>query len=376
MNRKSSIIIIVMFIVFVVTINVLNLVTEDKHFSEAENRILAKKPSLTWKSIKNGRFTQRFEDYVTDQFIFRDFWVGLKSDSERLLLKQDNNDVFFGKDDYLLEDFNKPKEEIIDRNIANINYYASKLKDMKTYVLFPPTSIKVNESRLPPFATPYDELLTINRMNNNLLNVDFVDVYQSLKDKNNEYLYFRTDHHWTMRGAYYAYEVLAKEMGITPIPLNEFHSKIVTEEFYGTLYSKANNYHVKPDYIEVFTPIDNTNVQVDYVSENKSSNSLYEEKHLVTKDKYSYFLDGNHPIVTIKSDVSNGRKLMIFKNSYAHCLIPFLVNHYEEIHILDLRFSKMNIYDYISENNITETLFLYDILNFSKETSLNILNIK
>ncbi|WP_304942821.1 DHHW family protein [Vallitalea guaymasensis] len=376
MNRKSSITIIAMFIVFVVTINVLNLVTEDKHFSEAENRILAKQPSLTWKSIKNGRFTQRFEDYVTDQFIFRDFWVGLKSDSERLLLKQDNNDVFFGKDDYLLENFNKPKEEIIDRNIANINYYASKLKDMKTYVLLPPTSIKVNENRLPPFATPYDELLTINKMKNNLLNVDFVDVYQSLKDKNDQYLYFRTDHHWTMRGAYYAYEVLGKEMGIKPIPMNEFDAKIVTEEFYGTLYSKANNYHIKPDYIEVFTPAHKTNVQVDYVSENKSSNSLYEEKHLDTKDKYSYFLDGNHPIVTIKSDVSNGRKLMIFKNSYAHCLIPFLVNHYEEIHILDLRFYKMNVYDYISENNITETLFLYDILNFSKDTSLNILNIK
>ncbi|WP_113674596.1 DHHW family protein [Vallitalea guaymasensis] len=376
MNRKSSITIIAMFIVFVVTINVLNLVTEDKHFSEAENRILAKQPSLTWKSIKNGRFTQRFEDYVTDQFIFRDFWVGLKSDSERLLLKQDNNDVFFGKDDYLLEDFIKPKEEIIDRNIANINYYASKLKDMKTYVLFPPTSIKVNENRLPPFATPYDELLTINKMKNNLLNVDFVDVYQSLKDKNDQYLYFRTDHHWTMRGAYYAYEVLGKEMGIKPIPMNEFDTKIVTEEFYGTLYSKANNYHIKPDYIEVFTPAHKTNVQVDYVSENKSSNSLYEEKHLDTKDKYSYFLDGNHPIVTIKSDVSNGRKLMIFKNSYAHCLIPFLANHYEEIHILDLRFYKMNVYDYISEKNITETLFLYDILNFSKDISLNILNIK
>lgn len=365
-----------MFVIFVVTINLLNVVTEDRHFSESENRILAKKPSLTWKSIKNGRFTQKFEDYVTDQFIFRDFWVGLKSDSERLLLKQDNNDVFFGKDDYLLENYLKPKKEVIDKNIANINYYQSKIQDMKTYVLLPPTSVKVNENKLPPFAAPYDELLTIDIIKNNLMNVNFVDVYASLEDKNDEYLYFRTDHHWTMRGAYYAYVLLAKEMGITPIPINEFDTKIVTEKFFGTLYSKANNYHIKPDYIEVFTPINNTNVKVDYVSENKSSNSLYEEEHLGTKDKYSYFLDGNHPIVTIKSDVTNGRKLIIFKNSYAHCLIPFLVNHYEEIHILDLRFYKLNVYDYISENNITETLFLYDILNFSKDSSLNILNVK
>ena len=79
-------------------------------------------------------------------------------------------------------------------------------------------------------------------------------------------------------------------------------------------------------------------------------------------------------MITIESNVTNGKKLIIFKNSYAHCLIPFLINHYEEIHIIDLRFYKLDVYKYINENSITETLFLYDILNFSKDNSLRIID--
>ncbi|GKX32136.1 hypothetical protein SH1V18_46160 [Vallitalea longa] len=374
MNRRASIIVIVMFIVFILTINLLNIITEDKHFSESENRILAKKPELTWKSIKNGRFTQKFEDYITDQFIFRDYFVGLKSDIERLRLKQDNNDIFFGENEYLLENYNMPKDNIIINNIKAINNYQSRLENMKTYVLLPPTSVKINEDKLPLFASPYDELITIDRMKKNLQNISFIDVYDNLKNSSNEYIFFRTDHHWTMRGAYYAYVKLADAMDIKPLGIDEFDINVVSNDFYGTLYSKANNYRIEPDYIEVFEPKMKRNVSVNYINSNILANSLYEKNHLETKDKYSYFLDGNHPIVTIKSDVSNGKKLVIFKNSYAHCLIPFLVNHYEEIHVLDLRFYKLDVYEYINQNNITETLFLYDILNFSKDNSLRIID--
>lgn len=374
MNRRGSISVIVMFIVFILTFNILNVVTEDKHFSESENRILAKKPELTWKSIKNGRFTQRFEDYITDQFVFRDFFVGMKSDLERLRLKQDNNDVFFGKYEYLLENYNKPDDDIIIDNINAINYYQSQFEKMKTYVLLPPTSVKINEDKLPLFANAYDELITINEMKNNLLGIDFIDIYDSLKKNSDDYIFFRTDHHWTMRGAYYAYVKLAETMGIEPLDIDEFNIDVVSNDFYGTLYSKANNYRIKPDYIEVFVPKEERDISVDYVNTGTTSDSLYEDKHLDTKDKYSYFLDGNHPIVRIDSDVNNGKKLIIFKNSYAHCLIPFLVNHYEEIHVLDLRFYKLNVYEYINQNSITETVFLYDILNFSKDKSLRIID--
>lgn len=376
MNKKSNVMLIIMVVLFILTINLLNIFSKDKAFSESENRMLAQKPTLTWKSIKNGRFTKKFEEYITDQFTHRDFWVGLKSDSERLLLKQDNNDVFFGDDGYLLESYHKPKEKTINKNMASINYFHSIIKEMETYVLIPPTSIKVNEEKLPPFASPFDESLTLNGIKNKLDSlINFVDVYKPLKDKRGEYIYFRTDHHWTMRGAYYAYVELAKSMGMTPYTFDDFNRNIVTEEFFGTLYSKANNYHLKPDYIEVFTPKNKRNIEVNYISEEKITHSLFEEKHLKAKDKYAYFIDGNHPLVTIKSDMTNGEKLIIFKNSYALCFIPFLVNHFEEIHVVDLRFYKLNIYDYMRENDITKSLFLYDILNFSKDNTLGILKV-
>lgn len=374
MNRKSNVAIISIFIIFIIAVNSLNIFSKDRPFSETENRMLAQKPDLTWKSIRNGRFTMKFEEYITDQFIFRDFWVGLKSDSERLLLKQDNNDVFFGKDGYLFKNYHKPNKNIIANSIRGINYFQTIIKDMKTYVLLAPTSIKVNEEKLPPYATPHDELLTLSNIENNLTDqIDFINVFPALREKNEEYLYYKTDHHWTMRGAYYAYVELAKTMGITPYSLEDFNNDVITKDFYGTLYSKANNYHLKPDYIEVFTPKKEVNLDVYYMNENKTTNSLFEDKHLNTKDKYSYFLDGNQPLVTIKSDVNNGEKLIIFKNSYSHCFIPFLVNHYEEIHVIDLRFYRLNVYDYIRENNISNSLFLYDILNFSKDDSIRVL---
>lgn len=362
-----------MFITFLISINILNILTPDRKFSEVENRILAQLPDLKWKNLISGKFTQKFEEYTIDQFVFRDFWVGIKSDIERLTLKSENKGIFFGKKGYLLEDYKKPDEDL-DENIESINIFSKKLPNVSTYLMLAPNSVKVYEDKLPLFASPYDQLKTINFVKENLnKDIEFIDVYDKLSSKKNEYIYFKTDHHWTMRGAYYAYQALAKQLEIKPYSIEDFYTKIVTNTFYGTFYSKASNRHISPDSIEIFQPKTDITYEVCYVDDKKCFNTLYELKHLDTKDKYSVFLDGNHALVTIKTSVKNNKKIAIFKDSYSHCFIPLLANHYEEIHVIDLRYYKLNVYEYIKNNDIKESLFLYNVATFSTDENIKLL---
>ncbi|WP_432403243.1 DHHW family protein [Wukongibacter sp. M2B1] len=370
MGNKSNKIIIAVFILFLLGINILNLVTPDRNFSEFENRMLAQFPNFKFKNLVSGRFTSKFEEYTTDQFAFRDFWVAIKSDIERLSLKTINNGIFFGKDGYLMEEYKKPNEQL-NNNIEAINDFSEKLPEIAISLLLAPNSLKIYEDKLPLFASPYNQLETIKTIKNELnQSINLIDVYEALEDKRDEYIYFKTDHHWTMRGAYYGYQALSKQLGIEPYKFDDFNIEIVTDEFYGSYYSKANNIHIDADAVEVFRPEFDISYKVNYLDEDRSTNSLYELEYLDKKDKYSMFLDGNHALMTIETSVNNGKKLVVFKDSYAHAFIPFLANHYEEIHVIDLRYYKLDIYKYIKENKIKEVLFLYNVGTFSKDGSI------
>ncbi|QEK13635.1 hypothetical protein FQB35_08600 [Crassaminicella thermophila] len=363
----------IMFITFLFGIFVLNLITPDNSFSESENRMLAQLPKFKIKNIISGRFTERFEIYVSDQFVFKNFWVSIKSDMERLSKRGKNNGIYFGKDGYLLEDYKKANEQL-RKNIESINIFANKLPNISMYLLVVPNSVKIYEDKLPIFSSPYNQLNSIKYIKKNInQRVTFIDVYDRLKDKKDEYIYFRTDHHWTMRGAYYAYEVLSNYLGIKPYGMNDFHSEMVSDAFYGTLYSKANNRHIVPDSIEIFKPLFDIKYEVFYLDDNEYTDTLYEFKHLDKKDKYAMFLDGNHSLVKIKTSVKNNKKIAIIKDSYAHCFIPFLVNHYEEIHVIDLRYYKMDVYNYIKDHKIKEVLFLYNLAMFSADENMHCL---
>lgn len=376
MIKPTDKILVTLFITFILSINILNILTPDKSFSEFENRVLAGTPTFNLKNLISGRFTSKFEEYVSDQFVYRNFWVTIKSDMERLTLKTENNGIYFGKDDFLLEDYKEPGEQLV-RNINSLNFFNNNLPDMPTYYLLAPNSVKLYEDKLPLYASPYDQLETINLIKDSLNpNIHFVDVYETLNQKTGSYIYFKTDHHWTMLGAFYAYQAFIQQAGLKPLELRNFYIERISHSFYGTFYAKANNRHLPPDSIDVFLQKDERQLIINYMDTGYKTNSLYEYAHLEKRNQYPVFLDGNHSLVTIKSDINNDQNLIVFKDSYAHSLIPFLVNHYEEIHIMDLRYYKMNIYEYIDEHQINNVLFLYNVGTFSDDSSIQQLNIK
>lgn len=360
---------------FLGTMAILNFTLPDRKFSEEENRILQSKPTFSWKSLEEGKFTKKYEEYITDQFPFRDFWVSVKASSERLLQKRDNNGVYLGKDGYLLQKVDKVNEEILNKNLEAINIFAKNNTKSKVYFLLIPNSVEVLKEKLPPFATSKNQLNIITDVQKKLdSSITFSDGYKALSKHKDEYIYYKTDHHWTSSGAYYAYNYLGNKMEYSPFPIEDFNIEKVTDEFYGTLYSKGNFRSTKPDSIHIFKPKREPSYTVEYLDTNTSSHSLYEFKHLNTKDKYSLFLDGNHALSIIKTDINKDKKLLIIKDSYAHSLIPFLTNNYGEIHVIDLRYFNMSVGNYMKENNIEEVLLVYNILSFVEDSS--IINLK
>ena len=356
-------IIVFVFIIFFCGIGLLNLIDADHSFSEHENRELESRPELTLQGVISGDFMEDFESYINDQFLWKSSWLKVKAFIEKMMLKQENNGILIGKNDYLFQPISEPTEQM-QRNINSINSFSEKNGDVSVYFLLAPTSVDIYREQRPWLAQSYSQLSIINSVHKQLsTKVSFIPVYKTLRQNNNQQLYFRTDHHWTARGAYFAYVEAAKALQFQAYSLDDFNIETVSDNFKGTFYSKANSLKTKPDYIEAFFPKWPVKYEVLY-DHKKNTNSLYEYDYLQKTDQYSFFLDGNHSLVKITTNTGYGRKLAVVKDSYAHAFIPFLVNHFEEVHIIDLRFNQSNLSDYLAQNEIKDVLFLYNIDHF------------
>ncbi|WP_125154324.1 DHHW family protein [Clostridium rectalis] len=374
MKRYKNIFTVMMsllLIIFIGTIMLLNIITPNKKFSKWENRILEQKPKFSFKKLTTGKFTSNYEKYISDQFPLRDFWIGVKSTTEKFLGKKENNGVYLCRDGFLMENFKKPSEDNLKKVINSINSFGKLFPKVNKYFMLIPNSTKILEEKLPANAPVDDELIYYNKFKDSLdKNINFIDIYDTLQARKNEYIYFKTDHHWTSKGAFYSYKELISSMGITPHESSYFNINRVTDEFYGSLYSKSGYKNILPDSIELYIPKTKSNYKVWYKDTEKTSNSLYNMENLNKKDKYTIFLNGNHSLIKINTNTKNHKKLLILKDSYANSLIPFLAGHYKEIYVVDLRYYTDNLYNLINDNHIKDMIFVYNEISFFKDKSV------
>ena len=360
---------IVFCIILILTMTVC-LAKPASSFSESENRSLAQFPSFSSESLWSGEYMEDIETFSTDQFPLRNSLVALKAQFEKILGKKDSGGVYFADDDYLIE---KPVSTDLKITTANLNSL-KKLDSKGTYnisLMLIPTAYEILEDKLPYGAyTPIQNQVAI-LANDSLAqtNISFIDPTQALKQHSDEYIYFRTDHHQTAYGSYLSYKYLCEQTGITPYSENDFTKKDLSNEFFGTMWSKAPLFNVSGDTISIYEPKFDIDYEVKYVAEDKTSTSFYEKSWLEKKDKYSMFFDGNHPIISITSSNKNGKKLAVYKDSYANSILPLLANHYEEIHVFDLRYYNANPLLYLEENGISDILVLYNTANFITDTN-------
>ncbi len=340
---------------------------EDRMFSPQENRLLAAKPELTRSSVLDGSFMKDYETYVTDQFVGRDKWISIKTGTDVLLQKKEINGVYLGKDDYLIEQHLKEDYpvELVEQKLELLGKLTERW-DAK--VMLVPTADNIFPERLPAYAEAYDQRVLLAAVAERVGEERFVNVYDTLRRHRDEEIFYRTDHHWTSRGAYYGYQEWAAAMGETPPDFSADTAETVSEDFLGTLYSKVR-LPISPDHIDYFPQTEQTPVHIVYDLK-KESSSFYERSHLETKNQYGFFVDDNHAFVEIDTGHSTGRTLFLIKDSYANCMIPLLAFHYDKIYVVDLRYMNGKLFTFMESyepESGMDVLVLYNCIHFLEE---------
>lgn len=364
--RRFNSIFVFSFIVLVL----LNFLQPVKEYSELENRYLQKMPELSVKNVVSGQYMKEMENYVNDHFFARNFFVSFKSKIEYLIGKKENNGVYVCSDGYLIEKPPVFDKAFIQRNADSVAALYDTGRYNVTVSVVPP-AYEILKENLP--KNVYRD--TIVKLNDFLhsrfdgTGISLVDTTELLREHKDDYLYYRTDHHLTSNGSYVVYHDLADALGYTALNGDDFKISDVSREFMGTTYSKSLK-KTEPDVITDYRPLETPRFKVKFPFEGTEADSMYFPSHLKEKDKYSYFLDGNHALTVIESPNKNGKNLVVFKDSYAHSIVPFLANHFETIHMIDLRYYNDDMIQYLGDNDVKDILFLYSASSFMSDETI------
>lgn len=366
---------VLLFLGILAVLSIGSILAPKKGFSEHENRFLEKLPSFSLQAALEGELEKKYEAYLTDHFIFRDRWIGMKTAFERLMGKTEQNGVYFAKNGYLIESGKKAASDssIKEKNKRalkkNVDRFRELLGKERVQVLIAPTASEVLSDALPPFAAPVSQREFLDEIKEMLSGENFIEVLEPLLQQKEEYLYYRTDHHWTTLGAYYAYAAYAQQTGLLVRPPSAFKQQPVSDDFYGTLYSKVHT-KSRPDQIVLYEEKEPAACQVVFNEGEKESSSLYQMEMLKKKDQYAVFFGGNYGAVEITTGQENGRHLFVIKDSYANCFVPFLIRDFEKITMIDLRYFHTDPVAYARQKGATDMLLLYNALNLMENSDI------
>ena len=364
------------FSILVILFTVIDIINSPNEFSELENRKLSQMPILSLKSYIDTSFSSDYEKYINDQFFLRDNWIDLKSRIEYLLGKRENNDIIFGKENYLFKKFTTFNDEMLENNLNSIITFTNNYnKEVDFFII--PNSYAVYDELTPRYLPLVDQLSLINSINSYLSSksndhINTINVAEELLKNKDDYIYYKTDHHWTSYGAYLAYLKYMDYLGLEIVDINNLE-KITINNFLGTYYNRSKYFKADSDFITYYNILD-LYIKID----GKEQLSLMDLDKFKGSDKYSAFLWGNNGLTkVINENISEERKgssILIFKDSYANSFIQFLSYNYEIIDIIDLRYFKESIRNFMKDKDYNEILIMYSFNNLS--TDINIRRLK
>ena len=372
----------------------------DRAFSENENRVLQEAPKADLASVISGDYMTRAENYVEDQFLWRDAWIRGKLFLDKLSGKKESNDVILGRNGYLMEKPVPPLEDSFYRNLDAISAFAGRHEFPVVLTLVPPAAW-VMDQVLPDHIPLTDVHEIMEQVRERLITSDVMlaDVTDALKVHKAEPIYYKSDHHWTSLGCRYAFEAMTEKLGIVDA-VQKYAIMDAAYDFSGTMAAASGEFQTK-DTIQIYVPLvgaradgsespglpagdeagdagsqmeqalsTNLKYVAQYFDTGRRSATIYDSQALSGKDKYQVFLGGNHPQIVIHTNADNGRNLLLLKDSYANAFVQFLLPYYSSITIVDPRYYSDDLEQLIREQEITEALILYSENNFMADRSL------
>ena len=394
--------------------------------SDEENRALAQMPELSAENVFSGKYAKGIDDYLNDHFPFRTAFIlagdGLGNvfkytdeNSVEVLAGVVNDDMGEGETLYDVQDEeeepSEPEEEPLPeaaqidvpekadynshgiiisgtRAMETFGYYDSMLEsyasivnkmseavpEVKVYSIVVPTAGEFY-SPVEYHTGMHSQKDAISKLYSYLSpEVSPVDAYTYVAAKADEYVYFRTDHHWTARGAYQGYLGFCRAAELEAVPLESFPTEVVSDSFVGSMYRYTKRQIIKdnPDYVEVFYQPEPESCK-GYTS--ASMGYSYDVDMISntekTTNKYLAFLGGDHPLLHIVTMNKNGRRLLVFKDSFGNALIPFLTNHYEEVYVVDPRSATLTVSEFCQQHEINDILMENYAFAISNSAILN-----
>ena len=401
----ADIITTAMFLFIIFAFTVLFFALPDAAFSDEENRSLQQFPEFSLETLTSGKFTENIGEYYADQFPFRNVFVGAKTAVSYAFLINQNKGAVIAKDGYVIQRYDlyddtesnfdldltfNENMQYIKSNCLYINAFKENLAEIGNIGLTfsaVPRKIDIMTNKLPVFFPSDRNQIYYDILEENINHEIYHDLKSELLSKNDEYIYYRTDHHWTTLGAYYAYHSLMGKLGISkrppfyqeiyPIDKEHFLVEKVSDDFYGTTWSRAGVKWIKPDEIYYFRGENKTDAEI-FITEIhgwRTIEGFYDFELLQTKDKYASFIGGINArtSVYLKPDeiyYPNGRgKLLLITDSFGQSIAPFFAWHYD-LEIIDLRFFNGNIYDLIIDLHINYVLILQGMESLSTQGNL------
>lgn len=367
-NLIGKIFIIVLFLVLIV-----NAIVPDKEKSELENRALESRPRFNLTTVLSGDFMEQWEKYLSDQFAGRNTWRRVKVGLDRLGGAKMENNIYIGKGGQLMENIEVPDEDQLDANMTAIQNFAQTYEDIPVTMMLVPDAACILTDRLPAFAEVEDQRQMFSMAERKLGDsVNWIDTVSILNKHKSEKLYYKTDHHWTTQGAFYVFQEAAQTFGIEGDVSDDFVSYTVTDSFNGVLAASSGVGLDERELIDIYVPTEgDDDVIVDYVDEGRKTTSLYDSSKLDTRDKYGVFLGGNTSVIDIKTVSTSQKRLLIVKDSFADCFIPFLAPYYREIVVVDPRYYSGTMDEIMDTYRITDALILYSGNTFFTDNNIS-----
>ncbi len=409
------------FVVILAFFGVISFLDVDATVSESENRKLAEKPDFSFSALFGGTYTQDFENYYSDTFPLREGFMSLSGKVTKFLTQ------FGGKDDNVIINYDKNDADFVGEGVElttkpgeteketekpekttkkkgevegsfkgsilvsgkrAMEIFTGSAKMSKTYAdlvnntaSVMPENVKFYNMLVPTASEFYsgDTYSSGIHSQKNIIsssysqmskNIVKIDAYSRLEEKDKEYIYFRTDHHWTARGAYLGYLAFCEVSGNEPVDINELETGKI-EDFVGSLYKASNAGVLKknPDYVEYFKTRVDVDAQVYENSKMENGKKVFVVARAVNSDnKYLAFIGGDQPLEKIVTSNKNGKKILVIKESYGNALVPFLCDNYEEVYVVDPRKTNFDLAEFVEKQSIGEVLMINYTFAMANET--------
>ncbi|SMP50816.1 DHHW family protein [Anoxynatronum buryatiense] len=363
-----------------------------------ENRMLQPPPTFSLETLFSGQYTRQYDQYIADHFVFRSFFLtftnrfdfikGLPSansvqlvafegtnldqgtlverqqKSEESLTTADGFDQILVLEDRAME-LHRHNAAAIEAYACILNSFQAQLPGVVFYNLMIPTQVQFLEDE-EYRSLSHDQTLSVQLLEDLLSpQISSVHVFEAFRDAPPHEVYFRTDHHWTARGAHLAYAAFMEQTHREPVPL-ENYDHVVLAPFLGSLYGATRHESLakSPDTMEIFIPQNNVAYQIypEGINGNVFEKTIIDLDQFDSMTPFGVFLGGDQPLSVIQGTANNNHRLLVVKDSFGNPFIPFLLPHYQEIHVIDPRLSNENLVNYVISQQVNEVLFLNYVL--------------